>query len=505
MVFLFVFLLFSIVYADDDITVRVNGDLLVTDQPAVIIDGRTLVPLRAICERLNCTVDWNDKTKTATIQNKITTIAVKLDNYTITKRDLRDSSGRDTKIIIDVPPQIINGRTMVPARAISEAFNARVDWNGDTRTVNIIMEYDYISDYADGLATVRKGDMVGFIDKDGIMLSQFECDKDVISASITSDMAVFREIDKATGEYKYGFMNLQGKVIVPAKYFYIRYVNGTKGVFAIRETVNGKLSIYSKAYRVFDFVYDSAGYQTEYGYFNIEKNGKFGIVNEDGKVVIPTIYEQVEGKNGYFAVCNNGKWGLVDPKNFHILESIYDAFGGFTASGCLFGEKGSYMNYDFKTKQASKKFDYEYMHSIPDSDDYIAKKDGKFGLVDKTMQNVIITFNYDEITPFISKKGESKDAFLVKGYGKYGIVDRNEAVIVPLEYDALYMAGGRDIPCILANVNGKCGVINWQNKVLLPLEYDSCPSFWASTSKGHFDFIKDGVEEHIVIDLDIEN
>ena len=94
---------------------------------------------------------------------------------------------------------------------------------------------------------------------------------------------------------------------------------------------------------------------------------------------------------------------------------------------------------------------------------------------------------------------------MVKGYGKYGIVDRKEAVIVPLEYDALYMAGGRDIPCILANVNGKCGVINWQNKILLPLVYDSCPSFWASTSKGHFDFVKDGVEEHIVIDLDIEN
>jgi len=41
------------------------------------------------------------------------------------------------KIVLDVPPQIVNGRTLVPARAVAESFGAKVDWDGNTRTVII--------------------------------------------------------------------------------------------------------------------------------------------------------------------------------------------------------------------------------------------------------------------------------------------------------------------------------------------------------------------------------
>jgi len=40
-------------------------------------------------------------------------------------------------IELDVPPQIVNGRTLVPARAVAESFGAKVDWDGSTRTVTI--------------------------------------------------------------------------------------------------------------------------------------------------------------------------------------------------------------------------------------------------------------------------------------------------------------------------------------------------------------------------------
>ena len=44
-------------------------------------------------------------------------------------------NGQD--ITLDVPADVLNGRTLVPVRAISEAFKCNVDWNGDTRTVSI--------------------------------------------------------------------------------------------------------------------------------------------------------------------------------------------------------------------------------------------------------------------------------------------------------------------------------------------------------------------------------
>lgn len=38
---------------------------------------------------------------------------------------------------LDVPAQIIDDRTLVPARAISEALGCNVEWDGNTRTVYI--------------------------------------------------------------------------------------------------------------------------------------------------------------------------------------------------------------------------------------------------------------------------------------------------------------------------------------------------------------------------------
>ena len=43
----------------------------------------------------------------------------------------------DTPITLDAPATLMNNRTMVPLRFVMEAFNVTVDWNGDTRTVEL--------------------------------------------------------------------------------------------------------------------------------------------------------------------------------------------------------------------------------------------------------------------------------------------------------------------------------------------------------------------------------
>ena len=44
------------------------------------------------------------------------------------------------KITLDVPPQVVNDRTLVPARAVAESFGADVKWDGSTRTVIITLD-----------------------------------------------------------------------------------------------------------------------------------------------------------------------------------------------------------------------------------------------------------------------------------------------------------------------------------------------------------------------------
>ena len=113
----------------DEIKVTVDGTKLTFDQPPVIVDGRTLVPLRAIFEALGATVDWDAASRTATATRKNDVISIAIGSKQLYKNG--------TASTLDVPAQIINDRTMVPARAVAEAFDARVDWDAITRTVII--------------------------------------------------------------------------------------------------------------------------------------------------------------------------------------------------------------------------------------------------------------------------------------------------------------------------------------------------------------------------------
>jgi hypothetical protein len=111
------------------ITVIVNGTSVVFDQPPVINNGRTIVPMRAIFEALGVQVNWDGDTQTITATKDTTKIIVKIGNTQATVNG-------ETKTL-DVPAQIINNRTMVPVRFISESLGAKVYWAENSQTVTI--------------------------------------------------------------------------------------------------------------------------------------------------------------------------------------------------------------------------------------------------------------------------------------------------------------------------------------------------------------------------------
>jgi len=136
-----VFLLFisySSSYAQDEITLKVNGSIIETDQPAQIVNDRTMVPVRFISEALGAQVTWDSESRTVLI-------AATLGNNTVNLQKLAQMPG--IKIVVDgnliqtdQAPVIINGRTMVPVRFVSEALGADVTWDGSTRSVIINKE-----------------------------------------------------------------------------------------------------------------------------------------------------------------------------------------------------------------------------------------------------------------------------------------------------------------------------------------------------------------------------
>ena len=123
-------LLFSFsVSADTAINVILDGKTLVFDQYPVIMDGRTLVPLRVIFEELGAEVSWDDTTKTAVSSLENTTVKIQINNT--------DMYINSAVKVLDVPAQLIGGRTLVPARAVAEAFGCNVTWDGENSIVYI--------------------------------------------------------------------------------------------------------------------------------------------------------------------------------------------------------------------------------------------------------------------------------------------------------------------------------------------------------------------------------
>ena len=120
------------VSAISNISVELDADKLEFDVSPVNTDGRVLVPARKIFEALGATVLWNETTKTVTSSLNNTTVVMTIDKtqMTVNKKS----------ITLDVAPKIINDRTLVPVRAATEAFNAKVFWEEKDNTVKIFSE-----------------------------------------------------------------------------------------------------------------------------------------------------------------------------------------------------------------------------------------------------------------------------------------------------------------------------------------------------------------------------
>lgn len=115
--------------SNSKVSVNVNNTPITFDQNPLIINGRTLAPVRAIFEALGATVEWKNDTREVISTKGDVTITMAIDSTTMYKNG--------NPITLDVAPQIIGGRTLVPVRAIAEAFNCKVEWNNDTQTVII--------------------------------------------------------------------------------------------------------------------------------------------------------------------------------------------------------------------------------------------------------------------------------------------------------------------------------------------------------------------------------
>jgi len=117
--------------AEDAAAVHVylQQEKLQWEQPAYIEQGNTMVPMRALFEKLGFAVTWDQATQTAKAKKGDLAISLTIHKST--------AEVNQATYYLEVAPRINNGSTFIPLRFVSEAAGADVAWDDSTRTVSI--------------------------------------------------------------------------------------------------------------------------------------------------------------------------------------------------------------------------------------------------------------------------------------------------------------------------------------------------------------------------------
>lgn len=116
-------------YTAAPVSLQINGEPVEAEVPPLLLNDSTLVPARAIFEKLGASVTWDpDSERVGIVMDKTNVI------LTINSQDA-DINGTTYKM--PIPPKIINDRTMIPVRFAAEALGMEVGWAETERIVTI--------------------------------------------------------------------------------------------------------------------------------------------------------------------------------------------------------------------------------------------------------------------------------------------------------------------------------------------------------------------------------
>lgn len=200
----------------------------------------------------------------------------------------------------------------------------------------------------------------------------------------------------------------------------------------------------------------------------VKKDGKYGLIDYNGKEILPTEYDSIEALEGVknsLIIKKEERVGLCDNQGNIIIEPEYKeikAIGNDYKNGyVVVNSDNKYGLVDF-TKQVILETKYEEVKPVVASNIYIVKEDGKLKAINKDLETLVEN-KFDDV-----KQLNSENIVFVKNK-KYGIMNTEGEIKTKAEYD--------DIEYIFDNYyvakkSGKYGIINVENETIVPFNYE---------------------------------
>ncbi|MDO5555478.1 MAG: WG repeat-containing protein [Clostridia bacterium] len=190
-----------------------------------------------------------------------------------------------------------------------------------------------------------------------------------------------------------------------------------------------------------------------YTYYTAYENGKFGIINDEGNIIIEPIYDEI------ISIPNNSK------PIFICTYDVNDETGTYKTKAV--NEKNEEILTGYDQIEAIDNFDSK--QNIWYEDNILrVSKNGKYGLIDFTGKEVI-PCDYDEIT---SLKGV-KSNIIIKKAGNSGLINEKGQTIIPTQYkQILTLKEGYKNEYVIVNENNQYGLISTTSTILIEPKYE---------------------------------
>lgn len=237
---------------------------------------------------------------------------------------------------------------------------------------------------------------------------------------------------------KWGCEDANGEVLVPFQY---EQLTKSNGLFHAKK--NGKWGIVDyNNQTIIPIIYDEE-FDYRGAWVMVKKDGKWGVISTE-KVIIPCEYSQInnfgKGIITHFQIWKNGKWGVADRTGRIIIpcengEVVSEL--GEVSSDMVTAKKNGKWGMIGKPNKTTIPFEYEEL-SFTDYEVLLAKKNGKMGVVG-IPHKIIIPFEYEELS------FTKDEVLLANKNGKWGIIDKKNKALTSFFADSFSYGGGTTV------------------------------------------------------------
>lgn len=263
-------------------------------------------------------------------------------------------------------------------------------------------------------------------------------------------------------EDKYGVIDKTGKTIIETKYDRIEIPNPSKDIFICFNGEKG-IAVNSNSQQIFkeynsikaiELRNGATSVPYEKSVLKFEENGKYGLINLEGKKLLNAKYDKIEGflnVEGELEIEQNGKIGVANINGAILVKPQYDSIAGdgyysednnYQQAGFFVGQKNQdgykygYINCDGKLSLKLEYNDLSRITNIPAKDGVylIIAKNGKYGVIknkDTIIENEYQAIEYDN----------TKNMFIMQKGKNYGLADINGKIIIPTQNSNIEIKG----------------------------------------------------------------